>query len=90
MTPIEEHQEMIVQMQNDYEELDDIQKGQLQYLINQVKEPSGMRSFVIPRSGLMDSYKFPYFMSLFLEWESVELQPVFDMRNTDVVLIDFY
>lgn len=90
MTPVEEHQAMVLQMQADYEGLDPIQKGQLQYLIDEVQNPAGMRDFTIPRSGLMDSYQFPYFMALFLEWQGIELQPVFDMRQADVVTVHFY
>lgn len=72
-------------------ELTPEQLGQLQFIVAQVKDPQGMRTFQIPKSGLMSVDDFPYFMCLYFEDQGIgDVPNVFDMRDENLVVLTFF
>jgi hypothetical protein len=71
-------------------QLTEEQLGQLQFLVAQVKDPQGLRTFVIPKINLMSSEDFPFFMTRYLYDQEVYNYVVFDMTDPDYVTINFY
>jgi hypothetical protein len=65
------------------------QLGQLQFIVGQVNDPQGLRVFQIPKSGVMDTYQFPYFMSLYFEQQGITMFYLFDMREPDFIVLSF-
>lgn len=83
---------MAQKLADDLAALSDEQRGQLQFLVDQVKDPDGMREFQIPKQGIMGSAdEFPTFMCLYLSSQGLgDIPNLFDMRDPDYVILKFF
>lgn len=71
------------EFQDQLNSLDATQAGILQGMKTTILDPQGQRSFLIPKSGLMDQDNFPLFMCWYLENQvGTTMLPVFYINRT--------
>jgi hypothetical protein len=83
-------QQLELKYQQMLSQLNEEQLGHMQFMVDQVKDPEGMRTFVIPKINLMSSEDFPFFMTRYLYDQEVYNYAVYDLTDPDYVTINFY